>query len=270
MQVLANAKINLGLNVLSKRDDGFHNIESCFIPIPLYDKITLTPSDANRFTSSGIAIPEDEKGNLCMQALKELQQKFNIGYWHIHLEKNIPIGAGLGGGSSDAVAVLKGLNQACSLGITEIELEKLALKLGSDCPFFVANRVAYVLGRGEELSPIENFKLQCNLLLVYPAMHVSTKTAYANIQLNQRAESLSNLAQWNKLDWKEKVSNSFESTVFAQHPELAKIKEKFYKTGAFYASMSGSGSSLFGFYEEECPHLDWPDNYQVFQLSISI
>lgn len=245
----ASAKINLGLHILGKREDGFHELESIFQAIPLFDFVELIPSTEDSFHSYHKEIPESGGDNLCSQALSLLRNKgYTIPPYEIHLMKNIPIGAGLGGGSSDAVAVLKGLNQLENLQLSTKELKEFAAELGSDCPFFCDNSTALVKGRGEQLKPID-FKLNGKFIhLVYPNIHISTKTAYSSLDLEKTTKTNISLPK-SSAEWSTSFTNDFEICLWKQHPELKEIKSQLLHAGAFYASLSGSGSSVFGILE---------------------
>ncbi len=263
MIIKAPAKINLGLHIKGKRNDGFHELESIFYSIPLFDYVELILSEQDSFSSYNIKIPGEENNNLCLLALRLLRDKgYNISNYHIHLLKNIPIGAGLGGGSSDAIAVLSGVNRMDNLQIPELRLAELAAELGSDCPFFCVDSASLVTGRGETITPI-SFSLKGKyLLLVNPGIHISSKEAYEALDLNKTTTSKIN---WNlpPSDWKHTWVNDFEQALHPNHPELQRIKNHLYVSGAFYASLSGSGSSVYGIFNER------PENYLFESLNYS-
>ena len=242
----APAKINFGLHIKGKRADGFHELESIFAEVPLYDFIELIPSSTDSFQAYNIEIPGNPDKNLCIQALRLLRERgYAISSYDIHLLKNIPIGAGLGGGSSDAVAVLKGVNELENLKITNKELVQLSAELGSDCPFFCTQGSALIKGRGELITPID-FNLKGKyVLLVNPNIHISTAEAYGGLNLSETTQSS---IDWSitENDWQENWINDFEKTLSGNYPALQRIKETLINTGANYASLSGSGSSVFG------------------------
>ncbi len=244
------AKVNLGLNVLSKRSDGFHEIETCMLEVPLCDVLEIQRSEEFSFKSSGLTIDAKTENNLCVKAFRLLEIEHNLTPVYIHLRKNIPMGAGLGGGSSDATYVLLGLNELFDLKLSNEQLENYASQLGSDCPFFVHGKVQLARGRGEKLEPL-NLDLSGKYLkLINPEIHIGTAEAYSNVKIgegNSIEESLRSPIQC----WKMTLNNSFESHAFEVYPELAKIKDDLYKEGAVYAAMSGSGSTVFGIYEEK-------------------
>ena len=262
MITFPNAKINLGLRVLSKREDGYHNIESIFYPIAITDVLEIVKSEEDyiQFSSSGLPISGDPKLNLCVRAYEIIKEEHGIGGVLCHLHKSIPMGAGLGGGSADGVFMLKALDALFSLQLSNLQLSSYAEKLGSDCPFFLYNRAALVSGRGEtvEAFDIDLKGKQC--MIIHPRIHVSTAEAYAGIALSNQAED----GKWvnaNQKDWKETFVNDFEKTVFKLHPIIEELKNSLYENGAMYAQMSGSGSAVYGIFENPIPTLDLPENF---------
>ncbi len=255
MKVKAYAKINLGLRILGKRSDGFHNIETVFHRIDLYDELEFLASDLISMECDNCDVPLDEK-NLCIRAANLLQQKYGIRKGvHIRLKKNIPVGAGLGGGSSDAAAVLLHLPKFLGHEISKNELMELALNLGSDVPYFLEEGTAYATGRGEKL---EYFKLDIPywILLVNPQIHVSTAWAYNNLSLNPdkyktnlKTDLIYNIHSPEKL--RQLVTNDFEDVVFEEYPLIKRLKLHLYESGADFVQMSGSGSSVYGFFKTE-------------------
>lgn len=253
MVVYPNAKINLGLNVVSKREDGFHDLETVFYPIPLRDILEIKENNLNKvqFSSSGINIPNSLEGNLVVQAYDLLKKDFDLPFVNIHLHKIIPIGAGLGGGSSDSSFALKALNDKFDLKLTEDQLENYASKLGSDCPFFIKNNPVFASGKGDEFQEV-SFSLKGKFLhLIYPAIHVSTATAYGGIVPKASNVDMKEIIVGSTEEWKGQLNNDFEKSVFRKHPTLSDWKNKMYKNGAFYACMSGSGSSIVGLFNEK-------------------
>lgn len=251
MIAFPNAKINLGLHILSRRTDGFHNIESVLFPIRLSDALEVIEAHNRKFsiTSSGLPIPSDGKPNLCERAFWLLHNEFQIPLVNLHLHKVIPAGSGLGGGSADAAYTLKMLNQAFSLNLNYSDLETLAAKLGSDCPFFIRNQPMLAMGRGEILEPVSLSLKGLHLLLIRPTVHISTAEAYAGVVPQNPRKALQEILAQPIESWKEELKNDFEKSLFAKHPLLGKIKKQLYDNGAVYAAMSGSGSSLFGLFE---------------------
>ncbi|HSP86533.1 MAG TPA: 4-(cytidine 5'-diphospho)-2-C-methyl-D-erythritol kinase [Ignavibacteriaceae bacterium] len=253
IKVKAPAKINLGLNVISKRADGYHNIETIFYPIELSDLLTFKNSDKFIFTSSNEELNKS-KDNLVIKAKElieeEVKQKINI---HIHLEKNIPIGGGLGGGSSDAAIILTTLNKIFNLELSKEQLLTLALKIGSDVPFFINPQPCFGESRGEILQPI-NLKINFPLLIVNPGIHISTKEAYSNILPRIPEFDLNSLTQ-EYLDAPEMLAkilkNDFESFVLKEYAEIKNLKDQLYELGASFVLMSGSGSTLWSIFKDK-------------------
>ncbi len=260
MILYPNAKINLGLSVLQKREDGFHNLETLFYPVEATDVLEIVEGDKLSMHQYGIEYPGDPMDNLCVKAYKALKKDFDIPPVEIHLYKKIPVGAGLGGGSSDAAFTLKGLNEMFSLGLSDRVLADYAAQLGSDCPFFVYNRPMLGTGRGEILEPVDVPSLQgYSIKLVYPPYFVSTAAAYGGIvprnrwpEIGLEADSrcIMEIISQPVETWKDSLVNDFERTVFSKIPQLAAYKEELYAQGAVYASMSGSGSAFFGIFRK--------------------
>lgn len=270
MRINCNAKINLGLYVTEKREDGFHNLESIFLPVPWYDVVDIQKAEKTIFSSSGIKIGGDSSSNLCLKAYQLLAQEFIMPPVAIHLEKNIPIGAGLGGGSSDAAYVLKGLNEMFQLNLSTDKLKQLAAKLGSDCPFFIENNAAFVTGRGEELNTDLNLKLNCYCLVVNPSIHISTKEAYSNIIPQKSPFNLLTLNDLPHNDWQETVSNDFEKVLEPQYGPLQKLRSELNKLSPFYISMSGSGSTYFALFHKKPVGYDFEElSAKCFKLTIN-
>lgn len=270
MVTFPNAKINIGLNVVRKRKDGFHDLISCFLPVPFYDVLEIIKSSKYAFTSSGIAIPGKPEQNLCIKAFKLLKKDFGLQEVSIYLHKLIPIGAGLGGGSADAAFVLKSLNVLFELFLDDSLLETYAAQLGSDCPFFVQNKPVMAYGRGNEFESIDLSLQGKYLLLITPRLHISTADAYAGIKPQEPETDLKNVLEQTPVEqWKGVVKNDFEDSVFQKYPELASLKDKLYDLGAVYASMSGSGSTLYGIFDVEPQlndHFGSDNTIKVFKL----
>jgi|TARA_B110000208_G_scaffold162372_1_gene198623 4-diphosphocytidyl-2-C-methyl-D-erythritol kinase len=245
MIVYPNAKINIGLNVLEKQADGYHKLSSVFYPVnELYDILEILPAKHFSFSSSGIAIPGNS--NICVKAFELLKADFEIENVIMHLHKQIPIGAGLGGGSADGAFALKALNEIFKLELSIIELEDYALQLGADCPFFIENSPKYITGIGEKMRNINLDLSSYKLKFIYPELHISTAEAYGGIIPSQPKKNLLDLINQPIENWKKSVKNDFEVAAFAKYPELAKMKEQLYADGAIYASMTGSGSVIYG------------------------
>jgi 4-diphosphocytidyl-2-C-methyl-D-erythritol kinase len=255
------AKINFGLRVLHRREDGFHEIDSCMLAIPFFDVLKIISADSFSFVQSGLGIEGDQKANLVVQAYNLVASKFIIPPVYIHLQKNIPMGAGLGGGSADATYTIIGLNQLFSLNLSTSEIQELSSELGSDCPFFACEGPQLASGRGEKLTPFSlNFK-NVYLKIVNPGIHISTKDAFANVVFSISKKSLQEVLNQPISTWGAELKNDFESSVFMNHPELENIKRKLYKEGAMYASMTGSGSTLFAIYGSE-PKSTFPNYFE--------
>ena len=262
------AKINLGLNVLFKRDDAFHEIESCMLAIPFCDVLEIVPAKIFEFQQSGITIAGDSEDNLCVKAYRLMEKKYAIPPVSIYLRKIIPMGAGLGGGSADASYVVKGLVALFDLGISEDEQRELVAQLGSDCPFFISSQPQLATGRGEILQPIAVNLKNYYLKLINPGIHIGTKEAYDGIQFSDDFTSIATILAEPIDNWESHLKNDFERTAFINHPTLATIKATLYEEGALYAAMSGSGSTLFGIFEQEPTRTFGSFNYleKIMQL----
>lgn len=265
MITFPNAKINLGLHITAKRKDGYHDIETCMVPIPLCDALEMVLDKKPSWNCSGLSIPGNPKDNLILKAEKLLRKDFpGLPHLQIHLHKHIPMGAGLGGGSADGAFALQLMNNLFDLHLDNFFLEEYAAQLGSDCPFFIENAPKIARGRGEILEPIDLSLKGSFLVLIHPGIHVGTKEAYAGVTPAAPKVNLEEvLTERNR--WREELVNDFEASIFKNHPEIAEIKEKMYEAGAFYAAMSGSGSSVFGLFEEKPNFLNWQENYFVFE-----
>jgi 4-diphosphocytidyl-2-C-methyl-D-erythritol kinase len=243
-------KINLGLHITAKRPDGFHDLETCFYPVPWTDILEIVSGSSLSFTCSGTAIPGKAEDNLCLRAYHLLKADFDIAPVKIHLHKIIPTGAGLGGGSSDAAHTLRLLNTIFNLSLTTEQLKNYASKLGSDCSFFIQDQPMLGTGKGEILTDINCSLSGFWLVVVKPAIHVSTQQAYSGVVPKTPTMKISDILQQPVAVWKDSLKNNFEDSIFVQHPTIAEIKNKFYSFGAVYASMSGSGASVFALFEK--------------------
>ena len=255
------AKINLGLKILGKREDGYHAIESCMYAIPLTDVLEILPSEVFEFKQTGIPVEGNEADNLVVRAWKLLKTEYNIPNVYIHLRKVIPMGAGLGGGSADATYTLLGLNELFSLNLSVQRLQELSSRLGSDCPFFVIDQPQLAEGRGEVLSPIDVDLKGYFIKVVNPGVHIGTAEAYSNVHFSSGGEKLTEILSSAPSSWKDRLNNGFEVSAFKNHPELKKIKDTLYNEGAIYASMTGSGSTVFGIFND-LPRTTETDNFQ--------
>ncbi len=259
MIVFPNAKINLGLRILTKRPDGFHDLESAFLPVGLTDVLEILPADpdktsvSNRLTVTGIPLTA-KNDNLCIRAVRLLQEKHRIPHVNIHLHKKIPTGAGLGGGSSDAAFTLLALNDMFRLNLDKPVLMGYASTIGSDCPFFIINAPSLATGRGEHLEPLSLDLAGYTILVVLPGIAVDTAMAYKMVQPEDKGQSVEDVLRLSPADWKDCLVNHFEVPVFNKYPEIGRIKKALYALGAIYASMSGSGSAVFGLFRD-MPHL---------------
>ncbi|MEN9350173.1 MAG: hypothetical protein RL372_1151 [Bacteroidota bacterium] len=265
-------KINLGLRITQKRADGFHALETVFYPLSLTDALEIISADSNAstpltFTSSGLTIGGSEADNLCCKAYWLLKKDYpNLPNIKMHLHKNIPMGAGLGGGSSDGAFTLTLLNQLFNLQITEQALLHYALQLGSDCPFFILNSPAFATGRGEILTPT-NVNLEgYSIVVVNPGIGISTKMAFSLITPNQPSTHLPDILNLPIIAWKDALINDFEAPIFKAYPELQTIKETLYQKGAVYAAMTGTGSTVYGIFPSSIideSSFNFPSNYFV-------
>jgi 4-diphosphocytidyl-2-C-methyl-D-erythritol kinase len=261
-----NAKINIGLFVTGKRPDGFHNLETIFFPVGWSDALEIAQSDKIIFTSSGIEIDGPAESNLVMKAYYLLRDEYQLPPLHIHLHKQIPFGAGLGGGSADAAFMLQMLSKMFNLNITSEKMLNYAASLGSDCPFFLVNQPVFAIGRGEIMSRVDISLKGLSILLVKPPVEVSTATAFSNVTIHKPEVSLAEMVKRPVSEWKNLIVNQFEYSVFPQFPEIEEIKSTLYKLGAVYASMSGSGSCVFGLFFDLPENTEslFPASYQTF------
>ena len=254
MKIKANCKINIGLDVLRKREDGYHDLSTVMVPVEgLYDVVEVVPEegDENEFHSLGLVVDCPAEQNLCIKAARLMQQRYDVGKVSITLDKRVPFGAGLGGGSSDATAVLVAMNDIFSLSLDEPTLIALAAELGSDTAFFVRNSPQLCEGRGEIMTPINLNLTGLWLVLVKPDEGVSTREAYAGVKPAVPARSLVERLADPIAQWQGSVKNDFEPSVFAAHPVIADVKQQLLDAGAVYASMSGSGSTVFGLFDSK-------------------
>ncbi len=257
-----NAKINIGLNVVERRPDGYHNLESVFYPINLQDALELKtiegeiPECGYKLKVSGSLLDGSPEDNLVVKAYKLLKKDFDFPAQSIHLYKHIPVGAGLGGGSSDASNMIKMLNEKFSLGLTDEQMEAYAVQIGADCPFFIKNKPVFATGIGDKFSPIDLSLNGKTMVLVKPDIFVSTRDAYALVEPQQPKCRLTDLLSQPLEQWKDSVVNDFERSVFVKYPEIAAIKDRLYDLGAVYASMSGSGSAVYGIFNEPIEYAD--------------
>lgn len=265
MIIFPCAKINLGLNIVSKREDGYHNLETVFYPIPLYDALEIKymddefPSDVRcDLKVTGNAVECDEQSNLVVKAYNLLARDFELPRIHAHLYKKIPSEAGLGGGSSDAAFMIRLLDERMRLNIGNAEMERYAAKLGADCAFFITAEPSYATGIGDILAPADGPHGNLRgyyIAIVKPNVSVSTREAYQLITPKEPIKSCRDIVRQPIQTWKDELTNDFELPAFKAHPILADIKKELYTQGALYAQMSGSGSSMFGIFKEEPQHI---------------
>lgn len=267
MIVFPNGKINIGLNITGKRADGYHDLQTVFYPIAIKDALEVIAGadggDPIIFTGSGNAVSGKPENNLCVKAFHMLKKDFpHMPPVQVHLHKVIPMGAGLGGGSADAAFLLQLLNNKFGLNLSTEQLINYSLQLGSDCPFFIVNKPCFAAGRGEQLEEISLDLTPYKILLVHPGIHVSTADAFSEISIAQNAPDLKQLVQLPPASWQGLIMNDFEKTVFAKFPGISDLKDKMYQLGALYASMSGSGSSVYGIFSKDVgPVLNFPEHY---------
>lgn len=277
MLIYPNAKINIGLRITEKRRDGYHNIETIFYPIPLMDGLEFTnpknDKEGCQLRVQGAVLDGGPADNLVVRAYELLKHEFPelVKPLDIHLFKHIPTGAGLGGGSSDAAFTLRVMNERFNLNLSRQQLAHYATHLGADCPFFIYNTPMLAKGIGDELTPIDLSLAGKVIVVVKPEVSVSTKEAYADIKPMQPDTSLAELVKAPIDSWKDNIVNDFEAGIFARYPEIAAIKDKLYDLGAIYASMSGSGSSVYALFNEPVKYIDEEfSGYYCRQRSIEL
>ena len=277
MVLFPNCKINLGLNIIAKRTDGYHDLETVFYPLQIKDALEIIegsnaqqPVPNIQYSMSGLQIDCNIESNLCVKAYQLLKKDFaGLPVVNMHLHKAIPTGAGLGGGSANGAFTLKLLNKKFDLGLTDQELISYALQLGSDCPFFIVNKSCFGTGRGENLEPITIDLTGYKLMIVHPGIHINTGLAFSGIQPLKPSKSIKTIIQQPVVSWKEELKNDFEAPIFSQYPELKMIKDSLYDHGAVYASMTGSGSAVYGIFGKDTAiTLSFPKNYFV-KISLS-
>lgn len=271
MITFPNAKINIGLNIIEKRSDGFHNIESVFYPVALCDALEVVENmeESNqriKFTFSGIEIAGDADDNLCWYAYHLIAADYVLPNVKVHLHKYIPIGAGLGGGSADAAFFIHLLNDKFELGISWGEMHNYARQLGSDCSFFISNKPAFAEGKGDKYESVKLDLSSYYVALIYPNIHINTAKAYSGVIPKLPTRSLENDLLNLPIElWKKNIHNDFEDSIFIQYPELKKIKEQLYSTGAEYAALSGSGSTVYGIFNNKTDLKSQFNNYFVWE-----
>ncbi|HEY4651192.1 MAG TPA: 4-(cytidine 5'-diphospho)-2-C-methyl-D-erythritol kinase [Pontibacter sp.] len=261
-----NAKINLGLQIIEKRPDGFHNLESCFYPVQWCDALEILPAAATQFIMSGLPVPGNPDTNLCLKAYRLLEKEHDLTPVHLHLHKVIPMGAGLGGGSSDAAFVLRILNKLFDLKLTTEDLQHYARQLGSDCAFFIENKPVIAVERGDVFEPAALDLSGYSCVVVYPGIHITTAEAYAGVTPEKPSCTIDMVLKQDMKLWRELLQNDFEKSLFQKYPELAALKENLYEAGAVYASMTGSGSAVYGIFKGDVPvNLIFPKHYLLWK-----
>jgi len=269
MVLFPNCKINLGLNVIQKRTDGYHDLETVFYPIDINDAVEIIENnetaDPIQFSVTGRSIGGNPTDNLCVKAWELIKKDFpELPPAWMHLHKTIPTGSGLGGGSADGAFTLKLLDQKFDLKLSKEKLIEYALQLGSDAPFFIINKPSFATGRGEVIEPIELDLSSYNLVIVCPEIHINTSEAFSSLITVSKSKSISKIINIPIDLWKKELKNDFETPVFKKHFEIKNIKDRLYELGAIYASMSGSGSSVFGIFEKnKTVNFSFPSNYFI-------
>lgn len=274
MIVYPNCKINIGLRILHKRADGYHNIESVFYPVPLTDILEIRPQHPPQenqisFKSTGIEIPGETQENICVKAYQLINQDYALPAIDVHLHKQIPIGAGLGGGSADAAFFIKALNEFEELNLSFGEMHHYAKQIGSDCSFFINNKPALALQKGEVLEPVDLSLKGMHLVIVYPDLHISTAMAYSSVVPDAEGPSIEELIKNPIHTWKDQIVNAFEAGITKQFPVIGEIKNQLYALGAQYASMTGSGSAVYGIFESKPSLINNFSNFTVFETQLN-
>lgn len=267
MIAFANAKINIGLQVLSRREDGYHNLETVFYPLKLYDVVEVVEAPDMRFIPSGIPVPGDGHDNLCLRAYRLLSETHDLPPVHIYLHKTIPIGAGLGGGSADAAFLLTLLNTMFELELDESQLMDYARRLGADCAFFIRNTPVLATGIGDVFQDVTIDLSAYHLVLVKPPVHISTAEAYGTVTPDPEGRQLKSAITRPVTEWRDTIVNDFEAGIFANHPEIAAVKNQLYENGALFAAMSGSGSSVYGLFSKPVKIPDLELTNEVFYIA---
>jgi 4-diphosphocytidyl-2-C-methyl-D-erythritol kinase len=264
MIVFPNAKINIGINITERRTDGYHNIETIFYPLPIYDVLEALPGDELTFDSSGLDIPGKKDDNLCIKGYHLIKKDYDLPPLNVFLLKHIPIGAGLGGGSANAAFFIKLVNSLFSLGLTTSHMLDYARQLGADCAFFIENKPLFAFEKGDQFEAISLDLSKYKIVLVMPPAHVSTAEAYRGVKPAPVKDSLYELIMEPIQEWKYFIKNDFEESVFKNHPVIRGVKAALYDAGAIYACMSGSGASVFGIFDKKPDLSELEKTNQVF------
>ncbi len=262
-----NCKINLGLSVTNKRPDGFHNIETVLYPVQLFETLEIIKASDNKFSfqTSGLTIKGNIDNNLCLKAYKILAEDFDLPPVKIYLYKNIPIGAGLGGGSADAAFMIKLLNDLFQLFLSSDKIKYYARQLGSDCAFFIDNKAVFAFEKGDLFEQINLNLKNYFIAIVKPDIHINTSKAYSGIKPVKKEKSIKEIIELPVYEWKFNLFNDFEKSIFKTYPEIKNIKAKLYDSGAVYSAMSGSGSAVYGIFENQIDLKDIFQNCFVWQ-----
>lgn len=260
-----NCKINLGLNITQKRSDGFHNIETVFYPVKWADSLEIILGGDRAFDMviSGLKVEGNTEENIVYKAYQLLSKKHQLPNLKVYLHKVLPMGAGLGGGSSDAAFFLKQVNKHLNLNLSTEKLTEVAKKLGSDCAFFIGNTPVFATGKGDKFEPVEVDLDKYHILVVYPSIHSNTREAYEGVVPASPKKSIKQIISQPIETWKNELVNDFEKSIFKKYPEIEKLKQQLYESGAIYASLSGSGSAVFGVFKEK-PELNFKENYRSY------
>ncbi len=266
MVAFANAKINIGLQVLRRREDGYHDLETVFYPLKVHDVLEVVEANETQFIPSGLPIPGDEQDNLCLKAYRLLQRAYDLPPVHIYLHKTIPIGAGLGGGSADAAFLLKLIGEQFKLGLNESQLIAYARKLGADCAFFIRNRPVLATGIGDQFLDVALDLSPYQLVLVKPDTHVPTGEAYRAVTPNPVGRQLTAPIALPVEEWRHAIINDFETGIFSKYPEIGALKAFLYENGAVFAAMSGTGSAVYGLFKEKVTLSGLDPKYTVFYV----
>ncbi|SRR5260221_3948098 len=264
MIIFPNAKINIGLNIINRRVDGYHNLETIFYPVKINDALEIIEAEELSFQSSGLEIPGKVEDNLCIKGYHLLKKYFDLPPVKIHLHKHIPIGAGLGGGSADAAFFIRLMDQKFNLKLTDEQMIDYARQLGADCAFFIQNEPVFAFERGDEFEPIKLDLSNYKIVIVTPDIHISTAEAFGGIKPAPVKHSLLELIYEPVSSWKNHIKNDFEVSIFKNHPTIRGVKAALYEAGALYASMSGSGASVFGIFDKTPDLSEIEKTNQVF------
>ena len=263
-----NCKINLGLHIIGKRPDGYHDLETAFYPIPLKEALELVESDVTSIKITGLSVPGNNEDNLCLKAYRLLKNDFpHLPPVQVHLHKAIPTGAGLGGGSADGAFMLMLLDKKFELQLTQAQLIDYALQLGSDCPFFIINKPVFATGRGEKMSAVDVDLSGYTFVIVNPQIHISTRESFALLTPKVPVKNIEAILQQPINTWKDELINDFEKGLFQSFPEIEAVKMALYNSGAVYASMTGTGSTVFGIFDRKTNiNLSFSSHYLYLQL----